>query len=362
MSLDYLKAILQFPDLIHEPNLEGIANLKDNEVSPAFLKELHQLNYTQLSINEIIDLKIANPNLDLIKDMIDAGFDLPSVEELIKLSEFRVKPELIDALAASGHIDWNVETIIQLKENRVQPDYIISIHQLGFEDLNSDQLITLKNNRISLEYIKSIQAVGFTKITQEQLFEFQRVGVDPKFIQEIQALGFDDLSIDQVLSLKQSKMDAASIFSAKSDGHSDLLIEEYIELQEKERVQRLLEKFRAWKKGNGNTQTIEVEERQLSKFRKVIISGGIRAVITEGPENKVIIKGQKRMLPLIKTELKNGTLKVHSKAGFKSSYVYDIVVMTQNRRKLNQTIWKNGTALSNSILEAEQLFLVEEDR
>ena len=66
------------------------------------------------------------------------------------------------------------------------------------------------------------------------------------------------------------------------------------------------------------------------------------------------------MLPLIKTEMKNGILKVYPKGGFKSSYVYDVIIVATDRKKINQTILKNSANLFEEILKAEQLFHAEQ--
>lgn len=59
-------------------------------------------------------------------------------------------------------------------------------------------------------------------------------------------------------------------------------------------------------------QKVTTEERQVDNFDAVSVSDGIDLYLTQGNENTLTLKADENLMEHIKTEVKNGTLKIYS--------------------------------------------------
>jgi hypothetical protein len=62
---------------------------------------------------------------------------------------------------------------------------------------------------------------------------------------------------------------------------------------------------------DGNQKVVK-EERTVKDFTKVAVSNGIDLYLTQGSENKLVLEVDENLLEHIKTEVKNGTLRIYS--------------------------------------------------
>jgi hypothetical protein len=68
--------------------------------------------------------------------------------------------------------------------------------------------------------------------------------------------------------------------------------------------------------GTEGTGDIQTESRTVPAFTRVDVEDGIRAVITHGAVATVEVNAQANILPLVVTQVADGTLRVHAKEGY----------------------------------------------
>ena len=73
--------------------------------------------------------------------------------------------------------------------------------------------------------------------------------------------------------------------------------------------------------GQGDVQT---ESRTVPAFVRVEVDNGIRATVTVGPEASVEVRAQPNILPLVATEVADGTLRVHATAGYQTEMAVEV--------------------------------------
>lgn len=106
-------------------------------------------------------------------------------------------------------------------------------------------------------------------------------------------------------------------------------------------------------RGNGNVVT---EERSVSEdFTEVKASAGMDVFLTEGSENKIVVEADENLLPLIKTEVKDGKLTITTSGNigfYKSKKVY------VTYKELNDITASSGAEIiGNSVIRSERLSL-----
>ncbi|HZY99004.1 MAG TPA: M56 family metallopeptidase [Candidatus Baltobacteraceae bacterium] len=155
----------------------GTAVVGSTEVaanSPAYIDELASAGYTNLTVDQLVQLKAVGVTADYIRGVENAGLSHPSVNDLIRLR-------------AMG----------------VQPDYIRSIRQrYGATDV--EQIVRMKAVGVTPEYVAQLAQAGYPNLTADQLAQLRAVGVDGAFVQRAAAHGFRNLSVEQLIRLKTS--------------------------------------------------------------------------------------------------------------------------------------------------------------
>jgi hypothetical protein len=109
----------------------------------------------------------------------------------------------IEGLQTAGLKDLTVDEIIALKIHGVTPDYIRGLRAAGIE-ASSPELVSLKIHEITPEYVRSLAAAGLTNLRVNEYLAAKIQGITPEFIQGIRSHGFKDLTLRQLIALKMA--------------------------------------------------------------------------------------------------------------------------------------------------------------
>ena len=107
----------------------------------------------------------------------------------------------IGGLQSAGLKDLTVEEIIALKIHGVTPEYIREMRAAGLE-ANSRELVTLKVQDITADFVSGLAAAGLTNLRAHEYVSLKVQGITPEFAQKIRSHGFKDVTIHQLISLK----------------------------------------------------------------------------------------------------------------------------------------------------------------
>jgi hypothetical protein len=109
----------------------------------------------------------------------------------------------IEGLQSAGLKDLTVDQIIALKIHGVTPDYIRELRAAGVE-ASAPDLVALKIHEVTPEYIRGLAAAGLAKLRVHDYLAAKIQGVTPEFIQGIRSHGFKDLTLHQLIALKMA--------------------------------------------------------------------------------------------------------------------------------------------------------------
>jgi beta-lactamase regulating signal transducer with metallopeptidase domain len=109
----------------------------------------------------------------------------------------------IEGLQSAGLKDLTVDEIIALKIHGVTPDYIRELRAAGIE-ASSPELVSLKIHQVTPDYIRGLAAAGLTNLHVHDYLAAKVQGITPEFIQAIRSHGFKDLSLRQLIALKMA--------------------------------------------------------------------------------------------------------------------------------------------------------------
>jgi beta-lactamase regulating signal transducer with metallopeptidase domain len=126
-----------------------------------------------------------------------------SREAVQKAASNEERGSYIEGLQSAGLKDLTVDQIISLKIHGVTPDYIRELRAAGVEGSASD-LVALKIHEITPEYVRGLAAAGLANLRVHDYLAAKIQGVTPEFIQGIRSHGFKDLTLRQLIALKMA--------------------------------------------------------------------------------------------------------------------------------------------------------------
>jgi hypothetical protein len=154
------------------PSREAPKKKEETRDSSGWLDEIQSEGYRNLSVDQLIALKIHGVDGEYIRNIRAAGLQ-PTADQLVA---FRI--------------------------HGVTAEFIAELKQIGFEDLEPDQLVALRIHDADPAWIREIESLGYSDLSAEKIVELRIHGVTPEFILEARNHGLDELSLDQLIQLK----------------------------------------------------------------------------------------------------------------------------------------------------------------
>jgi beta-lactamase regulating signal transducer with metallopeptidase domain len=128
---------------------------------------------------------------------------LRSKESVSQNAPTEQRGSYIEGLQSAGLKDLTVDEIIALKIHGVTADYIREMRAVGLE-ANSPELVSLKIHQVTPQYVQGLAAAGLNNLHVRDYLAARIQGITPEFVQAIRSHGFKDLTLRQLIALKMA--------------------------------------------------------------------------------------------------------------------------------------------------------------
>lgn len=196
----------------------------------SFVGGLAALGYKDLTVDQLIALKVHGVTTEFVRDLLAAGLKLKmdeivalqihgaqpadvvemqklgyklKPEEIVTMYIHGLTPEFTREVKSSGYGTPTFEQLIAFKIHGVTPETAAQFKQAGVRDLNFEKLVALQIHGANPENVKQIAALGYSNLTADEVIGMLIHGVDADFIRKAQKHGFKDLNLDKLIKLKQ---------------------------------------------------------------------------------------------------------------------------------------------------------------
>jgi beta-lactamase regulating signal transducer with metallopeptidase domain len=109
----------------------------------------------------------------------------------------------IAGLQSAGLTNLTVDEIIALKIQGVTPEFVRQIKAVGLDARNSE-FVSLKIHDVTPEYVHALAAAGLANLRVHDYLAAKIQGITPEFVQAIRGHGFKDLTLRQLIALKMA--------------------------------------------------------------------------------------------------------------------------------------------------------------
>jgi beta-lactamase regulating signal transducer with metallopeptidase domain len=196
----------------------------------SFVGGIAALGYKDLSVDQLISLKIHGVTTDYVRELLAAGLKLKVDEivsfaihgaqpaDIVEMQELGYKltpneivsmyihgltPEFTRQMKSAGFGTPTFEQLVSFKIHGVTPEIAEQFKQAGVRELNFDKLVSLEIHGANPDTVKQIGALGYPNLTADDVIAMCIHGVDVDFVRKAQKHGFRDLSLDKLIKLKQ---------------------------------------------------------------------------------------------------------------------------------------------------------------
>ena len=139
---------------------------------------------------------------DFLSGITAAGFHNLTVDELIDLKIHGVTPEFAMAVKQAGYQDVTAEQLVDMAIHGVDVAFMQGMQKNGLNNLSVGDLVSLRIHGVTPDYIAGLRDAGYHNLTADEYQQLRIHGVDAGFIRHLKEKGFRNLSIDQLLRLK----------------------------------------------------------------------------------------------------------------------------------------------------------------
>jgi beta-lactamase regulating signal transducer with metallopeptidase domain len=194
---EYVKSMR---DLGLLPDPDDLVGMKIQGVTPDYVREMRAATKQNLDMDDLIGMKIQGITPEYVKQIEELGLKADP-GELMGMKIQGITPEYVREMRK---LDLKPDTgeLVGMKIQGVTPEYVRNINALGLHP-DAGELIGMKVQGVDADYLRKMQAAGL-KLDVGDAIGAKVMGVTPEFIEKARSHGFKDLSLNQLIGLKQS--------------------------------------------------------------------------------------------------------------------------------------------------------------
>ena len=141
-------------------------------------------------------------------------------------------PDFLTGIAAAGFHNLTVEQLIDLKIHGVTPEFAVAVKQVGFARVTPAELIELRIHGVDADFIRAFKSAGDSNLSIQDVVSLRIHGVTPDFIAEMKSAGYSGLSLEQYRQLRIHGIDAGFMRHLSEYGMHNLSVQQLIRLKQ----------------------------------------------------------------------------------------------------------------------------------
>lgn len=201
--------------------------LAETRASGSYIEDLRALGYTNLTVDELIALKVQDVTPDYVRQLRDLGVH-PSIHELIAMKVQGISADYVRQMRDLG-LETGIHQLLAMKVQGISPEYVREMRALGF-NAGTGQFIAMKIQGISPEYARELRSAGLNP-TVEELISLKVQGVTQEYVDALRSAGLANLSTNQYIEAKTQGITPEFIQTVRSHGITNLRLDQLVRLK-----------------------------------------------------------------------------------------------------------------------------------
>jgi beta-lactamase regulating signal transducer with metallopeptidase domain len=139
--------------------------------------------------------------------------------------------DFLTGIVAAGFRNLTVDELIELKIHGVTPEFVTAVKQAGFPHVTASELVEMSIHGIDLDFMRAMKTNGLVNLSVADLVSLRIHGVTPAYLGELKGAGFHDLTADEYCQLRIHGVDAAFIRHLKDSRMQNLSVDQLLRLK-----------------------------------------------------------------------------------------------------------------------------------
>lgn len=196
----------------------------------SFIDEMRAAGYANLTVDQLVAMKIQGVNGAYVRDLTGAGYGQLSPEKLVAFKVHGISPDYAREMNAAGFGRLDADQLLAIKIHGATPDYLNRMRGV-VKDASIEQLVAFRIHGVTAEYVQEVKSFGFGEPSANQLLASKIHGVTGDYVRTMQGSGLGKLSWNQVLALKVHGVTPDFVNTLRARGFNDLNAQQVIELR-----------------------------------------------------------------------------------------------------------------------------------
>lgn len=116
---------------------------------------MEEMGYTDLSREDLIDLRQQGVTATFTSRMRDLGYEDLSLEQIVRLRQNDVSSTFA-AMMKELEYDLTVDDLVELRQHDVTAYFTSNMHDLGYTDISKEELIRLKDTGVQTSEVQKL--------------------------------------------------------------------------------------------------------------------------------------------------------------------------------------------------------------
>jgi len=198
--------------------------------SDEFVRDMATLGYTDFREDSLLIYTIHDLSPAMLRELKSMGY-VPSRRELDDVAIFRITPAAIREYARLGYPNLTLRELVNMRVGNVDADYISAMRDLGYANLSAHEISDMAILGVSPAYVRDLRGAGLDKLTSRQLRDLRVANITSKKIDEYRRAGYGDLTMRELNDFGLHGVTPAFIDSMRKAGFDNLTARQLIEMR-----------------------------------------------------------------------------------------------------------------------------------
>lgn len=233
------------------------------DISRAFVQDLRDLGYGDVSRQELIRMGIHGAGPEFIRAIAAAGFPNLPVQQLVQFRIHGVSPRFVEDMRASGFALDGAD-LVRARIHGVSPEYAQALGEIGLANLSFRELVQFRIHGVSVELARATRE-HFPGADGQDLVRMRIHGVSPEFVAVMGELGYGDVAIDDLVQFRIHGVSASYVRELADAGFPSISAHDLVRM----RIHGVTTGFaRRMKERDADTTVSDLIRARIHGFRR----------------------------------------------------------------------------------------------
>lgn len=164
----------------------------------AFERDMEQQTGDVFTERELFTFALLDVSRTFVKELQDLGYTTVTLDDARKARIHGVTKEYIQMLRAEGLRDASLDEAVKFRIHGITAAYVKEMRAANLAH-GLDDLLQLKIHGVTPAFVREMAALGYRNVDPDTIVKFRIHGITPAFVKDLADAGYKNLSEDELV-------------------------------------------------------------------------------------------------------------------------------------------------------------------